>query len=324
MADRELEGSVMVQQVSQATELEAIAAQYGISLGKAQLISRLTEQNKLQSVETLAAMSIHELNLLRLSWYVDVNATQGSASLMAYISSDRAKEIAAAHAGVPVSGTPSLDCDRGAMLYVLEWDEGDFSYRYRINAVTGEILSNEKTGKGNGFVQKEQDPGFIGMENAQALALAHAGMKDENLIAAKLYGDWVDGKAIYKLTLRDGRTIARYTIDARSGDILQYGTGSEPRDFSAKETLIGDMAAKRIAYARDGLLDGYVSRYEINLVKAESGYIYEMRFYCNSVRYECKISASDGAVVEYLRTPLAENGTPSQEEGQQGVAKEEK
>ena len=44
--------------------LQAIADQYGISLGKASLIHTLTASNPLLSEEGLAALSINELNLL--------------------------------------------------------------------------------------------------------------------------------------------------------------------------------------------------------------------------------------------------------------------
>ncbi|MBR2616467.1 MAG: hypothetical protein IKC69_07300, partial [Clostridia bacterium] len=53
LAEKKLEGSVLVQELSKATELDALAAQYGISQGKAQLILKMLEQNSLQSFESL-------------------------------------------------------------------------------------------------------------------------------------------------------------------------------------------------------------------------------------------------------------------------------
>ena len=129
--------------------------------------------------------------------------------------------------------------------------------------------------------------------------------------------DWVDGKVIYDLHFTDGLTSGTYVVDARTGEILKYSKMQEPRDRSVKVSVIGEAEAKAIAIAKDGLVDGNISKYEMNLKQKDESYVYELMFLCNGVRYTAEIAAADGAVVSFTREVLAETGrAPAEGEGQ--------
>ncbi len=318
LADKKLEGAIILQTLSENSKLNQIAETYNISVGKAQLISQIIAQNKLLTFQELSAMSIHELNVLKVSYYIKAENTYevGTPGYMAYIGQDRANKIALADANVTVNTTETrLDCRAGTMVYCVEFENDTHEYRYYVNAVTGEILSGEKSELGkNDFFVGETDAGFVGENAALDAALAHAGMKDSVLIRCKYNRDWVDGISVYNLYFTDGLASGRYVVNARTGEILQNSLMQEPKDRSVTTNVIGEAAAKRIALAKDALIDGNLSKYEMNLLAANGTYTYEMMFICNGVRYNVQLDAKDGTVLTFEKKVLRDTGSPSTED----------
>lgn len=319
LTDKNIEGSIILQTVPGDSELNQAAETYGISVGKAQLISQIIAQNKLLTFQELSAMSIHELNVLKVSYYIEAENTYevGTPGYMAYIGQNRANEIALTDANVTANTMETrLDCHAGMIIYCVEFENDTHEYRYRVNAVTGEILSGEKSELGkNDFFVGETDAGFVGENAALDAALAHAGLKDSVLIRCKYNRDWVDGISVYNLYFTDGLVSGRYVVNARTGEIIQNSLMQEPKDRRVTANVIGEATAKRIALAKDGLIDGNVSKYEIKLVAANGTYTYELMFICNGVRYNVQLDAMDGTVLTFEKTVLRDTGSPSAEDG---------
>ncbi len=319
LAGRQVEGSIILQTLSESSELTRIAETYSISAGKAQLISQIIAQNKFHTLEELSALSIHELNVLKVSYYIEMEDAHevGAPGYMAYIGSARANEIALADAKVTADAVETqLDCYAGTMVYCVAFETATQEYRYKVNAVTGEILSGEHSELGkNDFFMGETDAGFVGENAALDAALAHAGMTDSVLIWCKYNRDWVNGISVYNLYFTDGLTAGRYVVNARTGEILQNSVTREPRDRSVKANVIGESAAKGIALAKDGLIDGNVSKYESKLLAADGSYVYELAFICNGARYHVQLDAMDGAVLNFEKIVLNETGSASAEDG---------
>lgn len=326
LTDKNVEGAIIMQELTDGEGLKETSETLGISPGKAQLIAQIVAQNSLHTYEELAAMTIHELNLLRVTYYVNLEngQTSGAPSTAGYIGSQKAAQIATeaartAHKTVETE----LVCRAGVMLYCVEFEDAAYAYRYRVNAVTGAILTAEKSELGkNDFFQGDTPIATVGENAALAAALEHAGVDNAKLIRCKVKSDWVDGKVIYDLSFSDGRTSGKYVMDARTGQIIKYGTAQEPRDRSVKDTLIGEEKAKGIVLAKDGLVDGNVSKYEMQLQKDGDAYVYDMMFICNGVRYTARIAAADGAVLAYERIELKETGAPSAEQEKNPSAEE--
>ena len=226
LSEKSLEGAIIVQSISAESEfLNSQSETYGISAGKAQLIQQIINQNQFYTFEELSQMDIHDLNLLRVSHYIDLGNSyeSGVPTAFAYIGTQRAEEIAQADAQVEGKEISSrLECVASAMLYVVEFETEDYNYRYRINAVTGEILSAEKIdwGKDDFFIG-EQEIASVGENAALLAAVSHAGLEGRTLIRCKYNRDWVDGIVIYNIFFTDGIQSGRYVINARTGDILQ-------------------------------------------------------------------------------------------------------
>jgi len=310
LSEKNVEGAIIMQELS-AEEATKDTAVDGISAGKAKLVEQIIAQNSVHTYEELAKMSIHQLNLLRMEYYVNSESiqTSGSPSTLAYIGKDEAIRIAQAAAQVTGDAEAELTCKAGVMVYIVEFENDTHEYRYQINAVTGEILKAEESELGkNDFFQGDTPIATVGEKAALAAALQHAGVENGKLIRCKCKSDWVDGKVIYDIYFTDGLTNGSYVINARTGEILKYTKSQEPRDRSVKVPVIGEAQAKAIAMAKDGLVDGNISKYEMQLKQKGESYVYEMMFICNGVRYTAEIAAADGEVLNFTREVLAETG----------------
>ena len=319
LTEKQVEGSVIVQQLPEnsAASLKDVAAQYGISPGKAQMIAQIIEKNGLPTYEELAGMSVHQLNVLRHEYYVNQLGVQvnGDPSTAAYIGEEKAKEIATtAAAATPAEIKIELTCHKGSMAYCVEFEDDTYDYRYRINAVTGEVLTAEKVQPGKDkFHQGETPVATVGEQTALQAALNHAGVENSKLIRCKYKGDWVNNMSIYDIYFTDGITSGSYVINARTGEIVKYKVTKEPKDRSVSAEIIGEQKAMDIALAKDGLVEGNVSKYEMQLKQKGGSYVYEMMFICNSVKYKAEIAAADGAVLLFDKLNLKETGAPSAE-----------
>ena len=316
----DIDGAIIVQSIDNSDEsMYETANKYGISPGKTKLIAQIIEQNGFHTYEELATMTVNELNLLRISYYVNMNGSHisGNPSLLAYIGDANAAKIALSASGETLTKAETiLECYRGVMNYRVEFDTTEHEYRYRINAVTGEIFSEEKVEiGGKGFFEGDKEVATVGENAALYAALEHAGVDNSKLIRCKYKTDWVDGTVIYDIYFTDGRVSCKYVVEARTGNIIRYSKTEEYKDRSVSEALIGETAAKQAALAKYGIIDGNVTKYEMVLKLDGESYIYDIFYICNAAKYEVKIDAADAAVISFEKTDLRDTGAPSVETG---------
>lgn len=138
-----------------------------------------------------------------------------------YITAERAKEIAFAHAGVAAADAhlikTELDWDDGRAEYEVEFYSGNTEYDYDIDALTGDIRSFDHD------VEQFTIPGSasstITAEDAKKTALERA---PAGSTVTKCELDHDDGRTIYEIELRNGRTEYECEIDASTGKILSW------------------------------------------------------------------------------------------------------
>ena len=137
--------SVVSQNITSSTDKEKLAKEYGISLGKLELIEKLIEKNNLYTYESLKDLSINELNLLLGNTTADV-VTSGTASDKAYIGESKALSIALDDANVKevTWSEIEMDYDDGLMTYEVEFRVDSLEYEYEINAINGDILKGDR------------------------------------------------------------------------------------------------------------------------------------------------------------------------------------
>ena len=226
-----IDGAILSQTISGDKALQAQAEQYGISPGKASLISKLIEKNPLLRFEEMVGLTVNDLNLLasaKKTALSDVESV-GNASDKAYIGEAKARDIALQEAGVTQSEISRLememDCEIGRMVYDVSFVAAGIEYSYEIQASDGTVLSREQ----------EQDDGEydsddmladsvpaedrIGLEKAREIALNDAGLAGKaREVDAEL--DSYNGVLAYEVDFQFEHREYTYFIDAVTGEIL--------------------------------------------------------------------------------------------------------
>lgn len=147
-----------------------------------------------------------------------------------------------------------LEFDDGRFQYEVDFYNNGTEYEYSIQAKNGEIISRDIDGSGNrnpnrqdmgnqsaadenSAVQPREDQiqanptdsainnsnnDYIGVDRAKEIALNHAGLNESDVQFVKAKQDNDDGRVEYEIEFYFGRTEYDYTIDAVSGDIIEY------------------------------------------------------------------------------------------------------
>ena len=147
------------------------------------------------------------------------------------VSLDGAKAAALKDAGLSESDVVfkkvELDHDHGTQVYDIEFYTSDIEYEYEIDASSGTVLEKNieqfqiQTDPTNSAVNSSVN-NYIGVDRAKEIALNHAQLNESDVqfVKAKLEND--DGGVEYEIEFYSGRTEYDYTIDAVSGNIIEY------------------------------------------------------------------------------------------------------
>lgn len=153
------------------------------------------------------------------------SVTTGSAgsapsSSDSYITEQSAKDAALKHAGVSASQSTflkaKLERDDGRMVYDVEFYSGQTEYDYKIDALTGAILSYDHDYEGVAPAQ----PSGVSITAEQAKSIAQKRASGATVVKCEL--DYDNGVAVYEIELRSGRTEYECEINASTGDILKW------------------------------------------------------------------------------------------------------
>ena len=323
--------SVLSQTVVRSSELQQMAEQYGITLGKAQLIQDILSRSTLHTFDELAPLSINELNLLLGK--ETAAATQvtvvGTASEKGYIGEAKAKTVALERAGVTASELLlykiGLDTHQGAMVYDVEFTTDSYEFDCDVNAKTGEIVKFEKEYNGvapavsaqpdTAQPNTNQTAGEITVEEAKTIALEHAGVKaaDATFIQAKR--DYDNGRSVYEIefVVASGKGYLEYDYDIAMADCSIVSFDYDIEGYAAPVTAqpaatqatgsITVEEAKTIALNHAGLTADAVT-----FVKAKQDYddgrlVYEIEFVTTSgngyLEYDYEIDTATGSILSY-------------------------
>ncbi len=330
------DGAVLSQTVSADAELENLADTYGITVGKAKLIQQITQQNPLYTFETLAPLSINELNLLSASGSAGLEAVEsiGTASDKAYIGTEKAKGIALEHAGVTAAAATGLraemDYENGTMVYEVEFKAGGYEYDYEVNATSGAIVHSEReldddaqsrptqsgttTGSGSSAAATTSagtttntSATYIGEAKAKEIALARAGVAAGDIREYKMELERENGRMVYDIEFDAGGYEYQYKVDATSGTIVHEDrerdddAQNRPTGTTTAGTAagpIGEAKAKEIVLARAGVAAGDVREYEIELDRDDGRKVYEIEFKAGGYEYQYEVDASTGDIIK--------------------------
>ena len=146
-------------------------------------------------------------------------------------SPDEAKAAALEDAGLSETDVTfkktELDHSHGMQVYEIEFYTSDTEYDYEISASDGTVLEKsveqfQIQAALSGNTADGSDNHYIGVDHAKETALSHAGLNESDVqfTKAKLEND--DGRVEYESEIYSGRTEYDNTIDAVSGNMIEY------------------------------------------------------------------------------------------------------
>ena len=314
-----LDGAVLSQTVTESTDLNDLARQYGVSVGKAALIQEVIAQDSTLTFASLAPLSVNEIALITESRHLTTQSvTQtGSASTKAYITAEEARSAALTHAGVSESSVAQMeiefDSEDGLMVYEVEFYANGAEYDYDINARTGEVVKFSREGGGSGNVSgggttaSGSSGAYIGEAAATAAALEDAGVSEGETTYLHCWVEHDDGRAeCYEVEFLAGSTEYQYEIDLYTGVVLQseretHGSSAGTSGGSSGGTtsgVIGEAAARSAALTHAGVSESSASRVQVELDRDDGRTLYEVEFHVGRTEYSYEIDAYTGAVLQ--------------------------
>lgn len=145
---------------------------------------------------------------------------------------DEAKAAALRDAGLSDSDVTfkktELDHSHGTQVYDIEFYTSDTKYDYEIDASNGTVLEKNieqfqiQANPTTDSAINSSGNDYIGVDRAKEIALNHAQLNESDVQFAKAKLENDDGGAEYEIEFYSGRTEYDYTIDAVSGNIIEY------------------------------------------------------------------------------------------------------
>ena len=254
-------GSVLAQTIKEDRRIKDLSTEYKISVGKAQLIDEIVNENPVYTFADLAKLSINDLNILNAKSNKEKTELlqSGEASKKEYLTEDEAFAAAYKHAGIKendvVSKTIEIDYDKGVMVYEIEFYTSNGEYDVELNAKTGEILEYEKE-----VTVVQEKP----VEQAAPVATPKP-------------------QAAAPATTQQATAAPAPAVT--------------PTPQAAAPSVIGPGAAQNIALSHAGVSSpsGLYVEYD-----AEDN-DYDVEFYANGYEYDYEIDASTGAIKDFSK-----------------------
>ena len=264
-------GAVLSQTVVENTELKNLSDTYGITIGKAQLIQQIVNQNPLYTFEKLVPLSINELNLLSSSSNTTLENVDsiGSASDKNYIGVQKAQEAALSHAGISADDAVALhtemDYEDGIMIYEVEFYYDVYEYDYEIDAKSGAVLKSEK----------DFDDDAVRPENGNN-------------------GTSTDIPSNNNTSADNGN----------SGNSTNTGSGTSSGstvsgNSSVNASYISAEKAKPTALSHAGVSESDIREYDIEMDREDGIVVYEIDFKSGNFEFDYEINAETGSIIKY-------------------------
>ena len=275
----DVQANVMNQTFKNTADANKFARENNISIGKAVFVLNLAAKDSSLDAKELAKMKVTDIANLIAKKGIDIrdivdyddddSIWENIADAIEDIDEDAgislnketkpgdkkqigveaAKQIVLAHAKVAQKDVTfikaELDTEDGRAVYDIEFYSGNVEYDYDIDAVSGEIISNDfdiedySIPVQSAAAQQQTEvpqqtaaapapttpaannpSGDIGIERVKQIALSHAGLSQGSVSFVKAELDYEDGVKVYDIEFYSGNVEYDYEINAASGAII--------------------------------------------------------------------------------------------------------
>lgn len=246
----------------------------------------------------------------------DTSAADEAMAEVTFITAADAESAALTHAGVSANAALSLRSEPDLIDRTPDYDV-DFCYDgtefdYEIDAVTGEVIKYEKEKCDHAHAGNLSDVSENATDytDAVAAALAHAGLKQEDVAALRTDYDYDDGIYEYEVNFWFDGYEYEYDIKAETLEIIRFekepekqpaqitATSKEQTDRKETEKISRDKA-KSIALKHAGISESIAKRLEVEYDRDDGVYKYEVTFDYNGYEYDYDINAETGKIISY-------------------------
>ncbi len=238
--------------------------------------------------------------------HVSAGIAGNAASGSQYLTEDEVKKIALTDAGLSESEVTffkvRLDYDDGRAEYDVEFYRGAEEYDYKIDAVSGEILSVDRDVEDyapTASAPAQTTGGDIGEAGAKQVALSHAGLAESEVTFVKVERDYEDGRLVYEVEFYCGANEYDYEIAADGGEILSYDYDAESYAPAQGGSAVTAEQAKQIAFSHAGVAEADVRALELDTDRDDGRTVYEFEWKVGNIEYSCEIDAATGTVIEF-------------------------
>ncbi len=309
LGEKNIEASVITQDYTTKEETHE-----GVSAAVSALIEKiistgLTNSNGVPyTYDELAGLRVNELKLILESKDVTPEgvSSSGQANEGKYIGKQAALALALTKAGLTeesvreISVELDFDSKTKVMLYEIEFETAENEYEYEINAVSGEILKEEKESSDDHISADPVAPeALISKADALALALADSSLSAD---AVRDVDCDLHNKNFYTVEFETADTEYEYKIDAVSGSIINKKTEPQKKeeqgDVTTPATVISKEAALSSALADASLTENAISELEIEFENENGKPEYDIEFRSGLKEYEYKIDALTGDILK--------------------------
>lgn len=146
--------------------------------------------------------------------------------------------------------------------------------------------------------------GGITQQQAQSIALKHAGVEEGDTLALQVSRD--DG--VYDVSFRTADRSYEYEIQSRSGKVLDFsyesanGSAQASGNSSSQATPASGVTedqAKAIALEHAGVAESDATFYRVEQDRDNGRNVYEVEFYSGTTEYDYEIDRDTGDIVSY-------------------------
>ena len=164
------------------------------------------------------------------------------------------------------------------------------------------LVTDADSFSGTNIPQEDWDK-YIGLSEAKKIALADAGLKTNQVTFVQTELNYDNGRWQYDIEFYTSNSKEYdYEIDALTGNILHVDYDAEhysATDKDSSDKYIGEAKAKEKALNRAGLTASQVTFTKAKLDREDGRWVYEIKFYSGSKKYECEIDALNGTVIDW-------------------------
>ncbi|MCD7944140.1 MAG: PepSY domain-containing protein, partial [Clostridia bacterium] len=228
------------------------------------------------------------------------------------IGTENAQNFAFADAGVdPLDAenvTVKFDFEQGQFVYEVDFTANGTEYEYYIKASDGTVvkkeseivnaaLANAGSETTGTDTTTNQTASYIGVDSAVTVALAHAGLENDDVVFTKSKQDTDDGTVVYDIEFYTSEYEYDYEINATTGAIMSYSINAL-NIASGEEVYISLASAKTIALANAGVAASDVTFTKAQETVDDGRTVYDIEFYTSSAKYDYEIDALTGIILE--------------------------